>query len=96
MRERFWAFAHRHYHGKKPGRLVEAAFLVWGVFFVLVYVSAIVSGWVPQFGEAILGIVLTAAPIIIGLGHWRIRAEAAKGGDALYRKLLAVRREAPR
>jgi len=93
MQEWFWAFAYRHYHGKNLGRLIEAAVMTWGVFFVLVYMSAVVGGWIPNLADAVLGIFLSITPIFVGLAHRRIRIEAAKGNDALYRKLLAVRQQ---
>ena len=92
MRERFWAAAHRIYHNKKPSRWAEAAMMVWGIFFLLVYISALFSGWKPDLVEAIIGLFLTFVPLTAGAMHLVVRVEASKGSDALYRKLLAVRR----
>jgi len=67
--------------------------IVWGMFFLFVYAAALVSGWRPDFVEAAIGLALTVVPLAAGAMHFVVRAEASKGSDALYRKLVAVRRK---
>ena len=92
MNELFWRVAHRRYHHRVPGRLPEAALLVGGFFFLIVYSAALIAGWKPGDGlDVILGLAMTLVPLVMGAVHWRIRVEASKGSDALYRKLVAAR-----
>lgn len=88
MRAAFWRFAHSHYHAKPLSALTDAAALTWVVFFILVYVAALMAGWRPNGTEAIVGATLIGAPLTFGILHRRIRLEASKGSDALYRKRL--------
>ncbi len=88
----FWRFAHSHYQTKKPLFLAEAALFVWFTFFALVYGSAVLAGWLPTIIETVVGVMLVFGPLALGLMHRRIRIEAAKGPDALYRKRVAVNR----
>lgn len=92
MRAAFWRFAHSHYQTKKPLLLAEVALFVWFTFFALAYGSAMLAGWLPTIIETVVGMMLIVGPLAIGLLHRRIRIEAAKGPDALYRKRIAANR----
>lgn len=92
MRAAFWRFAHSHYQTKKPLLLAEVAMFVWFTFFALVYGSAMLAGWLPTIIEIVVGVMLVVGPLALGLLHRRIRIEAAKGPDALYRKRIAANR----
>lgn len=50
------------------------------------------SGWKPGIAEALVGTVLVGLPLVGGVLHRRIRLEAAKGPDALYRKRIEASR----
>jgi ACR3 family arsenite efflux pump ArsB len=84
----FWRVAHKYYRGKSPSVLTEAATFIWALFFILVYGAALLSGWRPDVAEAFVGTVLIGVPLTIGVLHRRIRIEASKGSDALYRKRI--------
>lgn len=88
MRAVFWRVAHKYYRSKPPSVLTEAAIFVWAVFFILVYSAALLAGWRPDVSEAIVGTILVGAPLTLGILHRRIRIEAAKGSEALYRKRI--------
>jgi hypothetical protein len=88
MRATFWRVAHEHYRGKQPSVLTEAAAFMWALFFILVYGAALLSGWRPDVSEALVGTVLVGVPLTVGVLHRRIRIEASKGSDALYRKRI--------
>jgi ACR3 family arsenite efflux pump ArsB len=92
MQAAFWRFAHRHYQVKKPMLVTDIAMFLWFTFFALVYSGAVLSGWVPGVAEAAVAILLIGAPLTLGILHRRIRIEAAKGPDALYRKRLETNR----
>ena len=92
MKAAFWRFAHSHYQTKKPLLLAEVALFVWFTFFALVYGSAMLAGWLPTIIETVVGVMLVVGPLALGLLHRRIRIEAAKGPDALYRKRIAANR----
>ena len=92
MKAAFWRFAHRHYHGKSLSRLPEFAALVWGLLFTFVYGAALLAGWWPTVPEAFVGALLTFAPLTFCLVHRRVRLEASKGPDALYRKRVQTTR----
>jgi hypothetical protein len=94
MREAFWKFAHWRYQRRIPRALTELTLFSWGLLFLVVYAGALARGWTPDgIVGAIVGLLSTVAPLLIGALHWRIRTEAAKGYDALYRKLVSVMRE---
>lgn len=90
MKAAFWRFAHSHYQTIKPLVLAEVALFVWFTFFAIVYGCAVRAGWLPTFIETVVGIMLVVSPLALGLLHRRIRIEAAKGPDALYRKRIAA------
>ncbi|PHQ62830.1 hypothetical protein [Sphingobium yanoikuyae] len=92
MKAAFWRFAHSRYQGRKPMLLTDIAAFMWFGFFVLVYGSAIIAGWLPSVIEAAVGILLIGGPLLIGILHRRIRIEAAKAPDALYRKRIETNR----
>ncbi|WP_342249026.1 hypothetical protein [Sphingomonas sp. OTU376] len=92
MRAAFWRFAHRRYQFRKPLILVDVAAFSWFAFFALVYGAALLAGWVPDVMEALVGILLVGGPLTLGVLHRRIRIEAAKSPDALYRKRLQANR----
>ncbi|AOH84609.1 hypothetical protein AWL63_12155 [Sphingomonas panacis] len=92
MRAAFWRFAHQHYHGRKPLFLVDVAAFTWFAFFALIYGAALLAGWLPDFIEALVGLFLIGGPLMLGVLHRRIRIEAAKSPDALYRKRLLTSR----
>lgn len=86
MKAVFWRFAHMRYQGREPTLLTDIAAFTWFTFFALVYGCAVLAGWKPGIVEAIVGTVLVGLPLVGGVLHRRIRLEAAKGPDALYRK----------
>lgn len=86
MKAAFWRFAHAHYHGKSLSSLTDLAALTWALFFLLVYGTALLSGWWPNASEAMVGVILIGAPLTFGIAHRRIRLEASKEPAALYRK----------
>lgn len=92
MTAAFWRFAHAHYHSKSLSPLTDVAALVWAFFFILVYGVALLAGWWPNVAEAIVGVSLVLVPLTFGLVHRRVRLEAVKGPDALYRKRVATNR----
>ena len=92
MKAAFWRFAHSHYHSRPLSSLTDFAALTWALFFVLVYGAALLAGWGPSVTEALVGVVLIGAPLTFGFVHRRIRLEAAKGPDALYRKRVSTSR----
>jgi ACR3 family arsenite efflux pump ArsB len=92
MKAAFWRFAHRHYQLKKPMLLTDMAMFMWFAFFALVYGEAVLNGWVPGIAEVAVAILLLGAPLTLGILHRRIRIEAAKGPDALYRKRFETNR----
>jgi hypothetical protein len=92
MRATFWRYAHQHYHDKRLGLGAELAAFTWGVFFALVYAAALSSGWRPDALAAGVGVILMGGPFTFGFLHRRVRLEAAKGPDALYRKRVEVTR----
>ncbi|TYC96876.1 hypothetical protein [Novosphingobium sp. BW1] len=92
MKAAFWRFAHAHYHNKSLSKLADLAALIWGLFFVLVYGAALLSGWWPTMSEALAGISLIGVPLTFGIAHRRIRLEASKGPFALYRKRVEANR----
>lgn len=50
------------------------------------------AGWLPTIIETVVGVMLVVGPLALGLLHRRIRIEAAKGPDAIYRKRIAANR----
>ncbi len=93
MRAAFWRFAHKHYHRKAPSLLTDLAAFTWAAFFYLIYGAALLAGWRPNDAtEVFVGAMLTAASLVLGILHRRIRIEASKGPDALYRKSLEANR----
>lgn len=90
MKASFWRFAYRRYQSRTLSRLTDFAALTWALFFVLFYGAALLTGWRPSASEAMLGVVLIGTPLTLGFVHRRIRLEAAKGPDALYRKMVAT------
>lgn len=92
MKAAFWRFAHSRYQGRKPMLLTDLAAFVWFGFFALVYGGALIAGWLPSIIEAIVGILLIGVPLPVGILHRRIRIEAAKAPDALYRKRIETSR----
>jgi hypothetical protein len=88
MRAAFWRFAHKRYQIRKPLLLVDVAAFSWFAFFALIYGAALLAGWVPDVMEALVGLLLVGGPLMLGVLHLRIRIEAAKSLDALYRKRL--------
>ncbi|MBO9623661.1 MAG: hypothetical protein J7500_13215 [Sphingomonas sp.] len=92
MRAAFWRFAHQRYQTRKPLILADVAAFSWFAFFALVYGAALLAGWVPDVMEALVGILLVGGPLMLGVLHRRIRIEAAKSPDALYRKRLQTNR----
>lgn len=65
---------------------------VWFTFFALIYVGAVLAGWLPTAIETVVGLLLVLGPLALGLLYRRIRIEAAKGPDGLYRKRIAANR----
>jgi hypothetical protein len=92
MKAAFWRFAHRRYHSKSMSSLTDFAALAWALFFVLVYGAALLVGWWPDVSEALVGVALIGTPLTFGIVHRRIRLEASKGPDALYRKSVGTTR----
>ena len=92
MKAAFWRFAHQHYQSRRPLLLVDAAAFTWFAFFAPIYGSALLADWVPNFIEVLVGLLLVGGPLIVGVLHRRIRIEAAKSPDALYRKRLLTTR----
>ena len=92
MRAAFWRFAHQHYQSRKPLILVDVAAFTWFAFFAVVYGAALLAGWLPNFIGVLVGLLLVGGPLALGVLHRRIRIEAAKGPDALYRKRLLTSR----
>jgi hypothetical protein len=92
MKAAFWRFAHQHYQSRTPLLLVDAAAFTWFAFFALIYVVALLAGWSPGFIEVLVGLLLVGGPLTVGVLHRRIRIEAAKAPDALYRKRLLTSR----
>lgn len=92
MKAAFWRFAHMRYQGRKPMLLTDIAAFTWFTFFALVYGCAVLAGWKPGIPEALVGTVLVGLPLVGGVLHRRIRLEAAKGPDALYRKRIEADR----
>jgi len=88
MKAAFWRFAHQHYHNRTPLLLADTASFTWFVVFTLIYGAALLAGWSPDFIEVLVGLLLVGGPLIAGVLHRRIRIEAAKAPDALYRKRL--------
>lgn len=72
--------------------LTDLAAFMWFGFFALVYGSALIAGWLPSVIEAVVGILLIGVPLLVGIRHRRIRIEAAKAPDALYRKRIETSR----
>ena len=72
--------------------LVDAAAFVWFAFFALIYGAALLAGWSPDFIQVLIGLLLVGGPLMVGVLHRRIRIEAAKAPDALYRKRLLTSR----
>jgi hypothetical protein len=92
MKSAFWRLAHMHYQGRKPMLITEIAAFTWFTFFALVYGSALVAGWAPMALETLIGILLVGIPLVVGVLHRRIRIEACKAPDALYRKRIETNR----
>ncbi|MCW6534286.1 hypothetical protein [Sphingomonas lycopersici] len=93
MRAAFWRVAHMRYHMKAPSRLTDLAAFTWAAFFILVYGAAILAGWRPNNAiEALVGLTLTATPLIVGILLRRVRIEASKGPNALYLKRVEASR----
>ncbi|RXD03208.1 hypothetical protein EQZ23_12570 [Sphingomonas sp. UV9] len=92
MKAAFWRFAHQHYQCRTPLLLVDAAAFTWFAFFALIYGAALLAGWSPEFVEVLVGLLLVGGPLMVGVLHRRIRIEAAKAPDALYRKRLLTSR----
>jgi hypothetical protein len=88
MKAAFWRFAHMRYQGRKPALLTDIAAFTWFTFFALVYGCALLAGWRPDILEAVVGTILIGVPLVGGVLHRRIRLEAAKAPDALYRKRI--------
>lgn len=72
--------------------ITEIAAFTWFTFFALVYGSALVAGWAPMALETLIGILLVGIPLVVGVLHRRIRIEACKAPDALYRKRIETNR----
>jgi hypothetical protein len=92
MRAAFWRFAHQRYQTRRPSLLVDVAAFIWFAFFALVYTAALLAGWLPHVVEVLVGLFLVGGPLFLGVLHRRIRIEAAKSSDALYRKRLQTNR----
>ncbi|WP_342249406.1 hypothetical protein [Sphingomonas sp. OTU376] len=92
MKAAFWRFAHSRYHSRPISRLTDFAALTWAFLFVFVYSAALLAGWRPSVPETMIGLILIGAPLMFGIVHRRIRLEAAKGPDALYRKRVEASR----
>lgn len=72
--------------------LTDLAAFMWFGFFALAYGRALIAGWLPSVIEAVVGILLIGVPLSVGILHRRIRIEAAKAPDALYRKRIETSR----
>lgn len=94
MKATFWRWAHQRYHAKRMTILVEAAVFNWGLFWLLAYVGALYDGWQPDIPQMLFGMALPGPLLLVGYAHRRIRLEANKGPDALYRKRLVAEAEA--
>jgi ACR3 family arsenite efflux pump ArsB len=93
MNAMFWQFAYRRYQTRKPMPLTDFAAFVWFAFFALVYGSALSAGWLPtNIVEVVVGFLLIVVPLVVGILLRRIRIEAAKSPDALYRKWIEANR----
>jgi len=89
LKKAFWGFAMRHYSIRKPSLFAEVPAFMWFGFFVFVYGGALLKGWRPgSIIEVVVGMFLVGLPGTFGFLHCRIRIEAAKSRDALYRKWL--------
>jgi hypothetical protein len=58
MKAAFWRFAHQRYQNRKPLLLVDAAAFTWFALFALIYGAALLAGWLPDFIEVIVGLLL--------------------------------------
>ncbi|PXA91486.1 hypothetical protein DMC47_25610 [Nostoc sp. 3335mG] len=65
---------------------------MWFAFFALVYALGLLAGRVLNGMEALVGLVSVSGPLTLGVLYRRIRVEAAKSPDALYRKMLQTNR----
>lgn len=92
MKAAFWRFAHQLYHGRRLSALNEAAAFTWCAFWALAYGVALLAGWLPDVAGGLVALLLVGSPLTFGLLHRRIRIEAAKAPDALYRKRLCANR----
>lgn len=92
MNAMFWRLAHKRYHVRPPSLLTELAALIWAVFFILVYGAALLAGWPLGMADALIAIAVVGLPLTLAIVHRRIRLEASKGPDALYRKRIATNR----
>lgn len=92
MKAAFWRFAHKRYQIRKPSVLIDILAFTWFGFWALVYGSAVLAGWVPSAPEALAGFALIGLPLAFGVLHRRIRIEASKAPDALYRKRIETGR----
>ncbi len=84
----FWRFAHERYQTRKPSKLFEAACLLWGLFWSVVFTSSVIWASVGVVGFFLI-LTFAVGPVAIGLLHRRIRMVREGGADALYRKRLA-------
>jgi len=92
LRAAFWRFAHQHYHRRQPSLLVDVAAFTWFAFFAMAYGAALLADWRPNVSEALVGMLFVGGPFTFGMLHRRIRIEASKAPDALYRKRLLTNR----
>lgn len=88
----FWRYAHRRYQIRKPSLLRERLAFGLAGFFGFIYAVAFWHDFEGNL-EVIPGVLaLVVLPLFLAIAHRRIRLERAKGGDALYRKMLAADR----
>lgn len=72
--------------------LVDVVAFTWFAFFAIVYGAAFLAGWSLSISQAFLGLFLVGGPFTFGVLHRRVRIEASRAPDALYRKRLLTDR----
>ena len=87
----FWNFARKRYQINRPSLIFELALFLWSIFFITVYGSALLKGWIPNAIEFLVGCFFVIVPSSLLAMHVRIRIEYNKGSDAIYRKWVSCR-----
>lgn len=87
-RRAFWRYAYRRYQIRKPSVAWERLAFGVAMFFGFIYAVAFWNDFQANL-DVIPGVIgFVALPLALAIAHRRIRLERAKGGDALYRKML--------